>query len=79
MIAYDKYAVGKTIRRLRKEAQLSQEVLSGLAGIGRTHIAMIETGKKQANFETLWKISNALNIYPSHLVEEIEKEIKNAK
>jgi len=72
---FDKYAVGVVIRRLRKEKKLSQEVLSGLAGLVRSHLAMIENGKKQANFETLWRISNALEIPPHTLVQHIENEI----
>ncbi len=35
---------------------------------------MIETGAKQANFETIWKIAQALDMRPSELVERIEKE-----
>ena len=68
--------VGKTIRRLRKEKELSQDVLSGLAGIARSHLAMIENGSKQPNFETIWKISLALNMRPSELVSCIESEIE---
>ena len=44
MIEFDKKAVGTVIRRLRREKGLSQEVASGLAGIARSHLAMIETG-----------------------------------
>ena len=65
---FDSFVVGKTIRRLRKEKELSQDVLSGLAGIARSHLAMIENGSKQPNFETIWKISLALNMRPSELV-----------
>ena len=56
---FDNSAVGKTIRALRKEKGLSQDVLSGLAGIARTHLTMIENGSKQANFETLWRLAGA--------------------
>ena len=66
-------AIGQTIRVLRKEKGISQDVLSGLAGIARTHLTMIEKGKKQANFETIWKIALALDIRPSELVAKIEK------
>ncbi len=76
MIEFDKYAVGKAIKRQRKEKKLSQEVLSGLAGMARSHIAMIESGDKQANFESIWRIANALGLKPSELVELIEEEIK---
>jgi len=76
MIEFDKYAVGKAIKHQRKEKKLSQEVLSGLAGMARSHIAMIESGDKQANFESIWRIANALGLKPSELVELIEEEVK---
>lgn len=75
---FDNLAVGKTIRKIRKEKGISQDVLSGLAGIARTHLTMIETGSKQANFETIWRIANALEMTPSELVAQIEKTIRDA-
>lgn len=73
---FDNLAVGKTIRALRKEKVLSQDVLSGLAGIARTHLTMIENGSKQANFETLWRLATALGLRPSELVAQIERRIE---
>lgn len=73
---FDKNAVGQTIRSLRKEKKLSQDVLSGLAGIARSHLSMIENGSKQANFETIWRIALALNMRPSELVRRIEQELE---
>ena len=70
---FDSCVVGQTIRRLRKERKLSQDVLSGLAGIARTHLTMIENGSKQPNFETIWKIALALDLRPSELVSLIER------
>ena len=72
---YDKKAIGNVIRNLRLKRGLSQEVLSGLAGIARTHLTMIENGTKQANLETVWKISLALDMAPSELIRMIENEI----
>ena len=73
---FDNKAVGRTICKLREEKGLSQEVLSGLAGMARSHLSMIETGVKQPNFETLWKIALALDMKPSELVEKIEATIR---
>lgn len=73
---FDNSAVGATIRALRKEKGLSQDVLSGLAGIARTHLTMIENGSKQANFETLWRLALALDMRPSDLVRRIEETIE---
>lgn len=76
---FDNKAIGQTIRNLRNEKRLSQDVLSGLAGIARTHLSMIENGSKQANFETIWRIALALDMHPSELVRRIEQEIGRNK
>lgn len=73
---FDNKAIGLTVRTLRNERGLSQDVLSGLAGIARTHLTMIENGDKQPNFETIWKIALALDMRPSVLVARIEQEIE---
>lgn len=75
-VQFDNNAIGRTIRSLRNKKGISQDVLSGFAGIARTHLTMIENGDKQANFETLWKIANALDMRPSELVAQIEAEIE---
>jgi transcriptional regulator with XRE-family HTH domain len=69
----DNNEVGRTIRRLRKSKKLTQDVLSGLAGIARSHLSMIETGTKSPNFQTLCKIAAALELSPSALVMCIEE------
>lgn len=69
-------AVGAAIKKLRKERKLSQEVFSALAGIARSHLSMIETGNKQANLETLWKIAGAFEIRPHELIRLIEEQSK---
>ena len=73
MVEFNKSAVGKAIRCIRKEHKLSQEVLSGLAGIARSHLAMIENNTKQPNFETIWRIATALDMPPHKLVKKIEE------
>lgn len=68
--------VGQVIRKLRKEKKISQDVLSGFAGIARTHLTMIENGSKQPNFETIWKIAMALDLRPSELEQFSEIAIR---
>ena len=76
---FDNQAVGTVIYRYRKEKGMTQELLSGLAGIARSHLSMIENGTKQPNFETIWRIAEALEIPASELVAEIEKEAESRK
>lgn len=71
--------LGKAIRILRKEKGLSQEVLSGLAGIARTHLSMIENGTMKANIETICKIAQALELRPSELFALVEKRQEQAR
>ena len=68
--------VGQVLQRKREQKKLSQEVISGLAGIGRTHLSAIERGERKPTLETFFKIAKALNIRPSVLMEEIEAELK---
>ena len=70
---FDDKTIGNTIKNMRKSKGLSQEVLSGLAGIARTHLTMIENGTKQANFTTICKIAVALKMKPSELVQKFEE------
>ncbi len=69
--------LGQSIRALRKEKKLSQEVLSGLAGIARTHLTMIENGTIHANIETIWKIAIALDLRPSELFAYVESNLEH--
>jgi transcriptional regulator with XRE-family HTH domain len=69
---FDNKVVGNVIRRKRIQKNMTQEMLSGFAGIARTHLTMIENGSKQPNFETIWRIAIALDVKPSELVAEIE-------
>ncbi len=54
--------LGTEIRTLRTQKNVSQEVLSGLSGIARSHLSMIENGTKHANMDTLFKICSALDV-----------------
>lgn len=67
--------VGEVIRDFRKRKGISQEVLSGLADIGRTHLSAIERGERKPTLETLYRISSALDIKMSDIVIEIEKRL----
>ena len=71
---YSRKKAGLLIRRLRTSLGISQEILSGLAGIARSHLAMIESGSKSANVETLWRISLALGIRLSEFIRILEEE-----
>ena len=68
--------VGEAICYFRRKKKISQEVLSGLADIGRTHLSAIERGERKPTLETLYRISLALEVKMSAIVEEIERRIE---
>lgn len=72
----DPVVVGRVIQRFREERKLSQEVLSGFADIGRTHLSAIERGVRKPTLETFYRISEAMGISPSILLRAIEEEMK---
>lgn len=74
---YNSRITGQIIGMLRTQRGMSQEVLSGLAGVARSHLAMIENGSKNANVDTLWRISSALGMRMSELIRMVEDEILN--
>lgn len=78
-VNYNSRITGQIIGMLRTQRGMSQEVLSGLAGVARSHLAMIENGSKNANVDTLWRISSALGMRMSDLMRMVENEITNQK
>lgn len=64
--------VGNVLAEYRKDKGISQEVLSGLSDIGRTHLSMIERGERKPTLETFYKICNALDVKPSEVLKKIE-------
>ena len=57
----DSVIVGQVIQRFREQKKQSQELVSGFAGIGRTHLSAIERGERKISLEQLYIISEALD------------------
>lgn len=66
-------AFGKTLRRLRKEAKLTQEQLAFEAEIQRVYVSTLELGQQQPSLITLFKLAKGLKCSPSLLLQETEK------
>lgn len=71
----DAKIVGEVIAERRREKGISQEVLSGLADIGRTHLSAIERGERKPTLETLYRIACALNTKMSDILIDVEKKL----
>ena len=69
---YNSEAFGIIIGRDRARLGLTQEQLSALAEISRSHLAALESGRKIPRVDTLYKIAEALSFKPSTLIMMME-------
>ena len=67
--------VGEVIAHFRKQKGVSQEVLSGFADIGRSHLSAIERGERKPTLETLYRICTALEIKMSTVILKLEEDL----
>jgi transcriptional regulator with XRE-family HTH domain len=67
-------ALGRAIRRVRLEQNVSQEELGYRAGLHRTYVGGIERGEKNPSYENLRKLARALRMGASDLLREAEAE-----
>ncbi len=68
---------GIVLRELREKNNLSQEKLAEFCDLDRTYISLLERGLRQPTITTLFKLSDALNIKPSELVELVDIRLSN--
>ncbi len=68
-------AVGALLRELRRKKGMSQELLSGLAGLDRTHYSKIKRGLRSPTVDTLFRIAAALEIPPHEIISQLEERI----
>jgi len=66
-------AFGKTLRKRRMKASLSQEKLALACGLDRTYISLLERGLRQPSLTTLFQIAKYLGVAPSSIVRDVEK------
>jgi DNA-binding XRE family transcriptional regulator len=65
---------GNIIRKLRVEAELSQESFAQLCGLHRTYVGAVERGEKNVTLETAKKIADALGMKLSSIIALLEDE-----
>ncbi|MGO9174910.1 MAG: helix-turn-helix domain-containing protein [Desulfobaccales bacterium] len=65
-------ALGKRIRDVRSKLGISQEELADRCSLHRTYIGGVERGERNISFESLLKISEALQIDCGELVRGIK-------
>lgn len=68
-------AFGKVLRRLRKEAGLTQEKLGFEAEVERNFVSLIERGVNQPTIRVIFKLAAALNVEPATMIAMVQTEV----
>jgi len=63
---------GKLIRRRRLKAGLGQEALADKARLHRTHVSLLERGKRMPTLEVVRKLAGALDTSMAALMKDLE-------
>jgi transcriptional regulator with XRE-family HTH domain len=63
-------AFARTVRRLRRERDLSQRALAVLAGLAEKHVSEIERGNREPKLSTIFKLARGLGVPPEALIAQ---------
>jgi transcriptional regulator with XRE-family HTH domain len=59
---------GSVLRQSRARAALTQEQLALEAGVDRTFVGLLESGKRQPTLSVIFALARALGVLPEQLV-----------
>lgn len=68
-------AFGETVRALREVSGVAQEALALDAGMDRSYLGKVERGEKQPSLDIVFRLSKALSVTPSELVEKTARRM----
>jgi transcriptional regulator with XRE-family HTH domain len=63
--------VAERIKKIRKARKITQEQLAELAGLNRTHLYRLESGKQSMTLRTLKLVADALGVRVRELVKDL--------
>jgi len=66
---------GRTLRRARRERDLSQEALARRTGIGAKHISELERGNKDPRLATFRRLAAGLGLTGTELMALHERQL----
>ena len=69
MTALNRATLGRRIRTIRIEKELTLKQIEAMVGISATHVSEIERGRTSPTVGALARIAEALGVRPSHLID----------
>lgn len=70
---------GQNLARFRERAGLTQEGTADRAGLHRTHVAMIEEGRRLPRLDTIVKLGGAVGVKPCTLLVGLAWKLDSPK
>lgn len=71
-------ALGRRIRALREQLDISQEQLAERAGLHWTYVSGIERGRRNPGLNTLGRLAKALRVSLADLLTGLGKDLPDA-
>jgi transcriptional regulator with XRE-family HTH domain len=68
------YVLGRRIRRIRRDQELSQEAVAWVAGIHRTQISLYEHGQRMPLIASFVRLAGGVGVSPCTLLDGITWE-----
>jgi transcriptional regulator with XRE-family HTH domain len=68
--------VAANVRMLRMQSDLTLADLASAAGLGKSTLAQLESGKGNPSVETLWAIAAALQVPFARIVDEVRPSLR---
>jgi len=68
-------ALGRAIRQVREDRQISQDQLATKAELDRSYVSSIENGKRNVSIQSLNKIANSLGVSLTELIQLAEDRL----
>jgi len=70
-------AFGRTLRKARRDRDLSQEALADRAGLSAKHVGEIERANKDPRVTTVLKLATALDLRSGELFELYDERVES--
>jgi transcriptional regulator with XRE-family HTH domain len=70
-------AFGRTLRKRRRDLDLSQEALADLAGLSSKHVGEIERANKDPRVTTVLKLARALDLRAGELFTLYDQRLES--
>jgi XRE family transcriptional regulator, regulator of sulfur utilization len=72
-------AFGLVARSMREERGIAQDAFALAAGVDRSYYGKLERGQRQPSLGILLRVSTALGVSGSLMLEAVEKQLRSAK